>query len=107
MKFKDLSICDRMDWACRYLLIHSCAYYEMDINMISDHDYDVKLRWLCDYVKSNLQYVEQCQYKDVLLNLDPATGFDMKNYVEPSHYEYIKKITNLTISSYKIRYMIN
>lgn len=92
MKFKDLSICDKMDWACRYLLIHSFLYYEFDVNLISDSDYDKKLKWLCDYSKKHIDDINKCQYKDVLLNLDPSTGFDMKNYVEPKHYEYIKSI---------------
>lgn len=90
-----------MDWACRYLLIHSFLYYEKDDNLIKDSGYDKKLRWLCDYVKSNPTYIKKCQYKELLLNLDPSTGFDMKNYVEPSHYEYIKKIAISVLMSYQ------
>lgn len=100
MQFKDLSISERMDWACRYLLIHSFFYYDKNINLISDGQFDIKLKWLCEYVKSNPQYLEQCQYKNVLLNLDPSTGFDMRNYVEKNHYEYLKQIANNVLDLY-------
>ena len=97
-----MSICDRMDWACRYLLIHSYLYYSADVSIISDSEYDAKLKWLCDYAKKHPLEVEQCQYKDVLLNLDPSTGFDMQNYVEPKHYEYIKNIAQNVYRLYQL-----
>ena len=95
-----MSICDRMDWACRYLLIHSFLYYSADVSIISDSEYDAKLKWLCNYSQKHLAEVEQCQYKDVLLNLDPSTGFDMHNYVEPKHYEYLKQIAHNVYKQY-------
>lgn len=97
-----MSICDRMDWACRYLLIHSYLYYSADVSIISDSEYDTKLKWLCEYTKKYPLEVEQCQYKDVLLNLDPSTGFDMQNYVEPQHYEYIKNIAQNVYRLYQL-----
>ena len=102
MKFKDLSISNRMDWACRYLIIHSYLYYLYNVSIISDKDYDTKLKWLCEYVKSNPLEVDKCQYKNVLLNLDPSTGFDMQNYIEPTHYEYLKQIAQYTYQQYKL-----
>ena len=102
MKFKDLSISERMDWACRYLIIHSYLYYLYNVSIISDKDYDTKLKWLCEYVESNSSEIEKCQYKNVLLNLDPSTGFDMQNYIEPSHYEYLKQIAQYIYQQYKL-----
>lgn len=100
MKFKDMSTQDKMDFCARWLLIHSILYYSMDKNIVSDADYDTKLKWLCTYSQKHLAEVEQCRYKDVLLNLDPSTGFDMQNYVEPKHYEYLKQITHNIYKQY-------
>ena len=97
-----MSICDRMDWACRYLLIHSLAYYEFNCNMISDHDYDVKLKWLCEYVKSNPTEVDKCYYSNLLHNLDPSSGFYMKNYISDEHLQYLSKIAQYTYQQYKL-----
>ena len=81
MEKDNLSICDRLDWWARYLLIHSMLYYELSDNLISDTEYDKVLKWLCKYSQEHLEDINNCYYKELILNLDPCSGFYMNNYI--------------------------
>ena len=89
MKFKDYSIPDQMDFCARWLLIHSILYYELDKNMVSDSDYDSKLKWLCSYSLKHPTETDQCYYSNLIHKLDPCSGFYMKDYITPEHYNYL------------------
>lgn len=93
MKFKNFTIQEQTGYCARWLLIHSIAYYELDVNMVSDSNYDTKLKWLCKYSEKYKDEIDNCYYYDLIHNLDPCSGFYMKNYITQEHYEYLLHIT--------------
>lgn len=65
----------------RQLTVHSFIYYQLNKNIISDHDFD---RWSKELVELQEQYPElakQCIYHDEFKDFDGSTGFDL-----PYHY---------------------
>lgn len=71
---KDLEIADRIQKLRLCILVHSCLYYELNTNVISDKDWDV---WAKELVQLQYDYPEiskkVCRYED-FKDWDASTG---------------------------------
>ena len=59
------------------ILVHSLLYYELDINIISDHKWS---EWAAELVQLQSQYPElskQVIFADAFESFDGSTGFDL------------------------------
>lgn len=91
MTFKNMSPVEQMDYLCRYLIIHSIIYYDLDSNVISDQLYNKKSKELEKLVQTHRNSLEECYYKDCLIDFTSATGFDLKYKLTQEHREYLER----------------
>lgn len=59
------------------LLVHSCLYYEMDTNLVSDRQWDI---WAKELVQLQAQYPEisvNVIWYDAFKDWDASTGFNL------------------------------
>lgn len=84
-----LSVQERIDFLQRYIIVHSYIYYELNKNIISDREYDIKARELSAYrtdypeLWKNSEYYQQ--FGD---DYNGATGFSLYDSLN----DYQKKI---------------
>jgi len=94
MKFADLSIIDKIDWATRDIIILSVVYYELNDTIVSDIVYDKRLKYLCNLVNNNRDIIDKCYYYNVLKDIDPSTGFDLSDKLDIKHREYLTHLAS-------------
>lgn len=56
------------------ILVHSCIYYELDSNLISDKQWDEWARELVNLQKENLEESENAPWYGVFKDWDASTG---------------------------------
>jgi hypothetical protein len=104
MRFTDLSIQDQIDYACRQIIVHSIIYYDMNTNIITDKQYDAKMKYLGKLIKENQDILSQCYYYNCLKDFDPSTGFDLKYKLTDEHRKYLEHIAQNVINLYNSGY---
>lgn len=65
------TIKEKMQQRMRQILIHSCIYYEFDMNIVDDATYDKWGNELVDLIKKYPQYLKEIEF-----------GLEFKDYVE-------------------------
>ena len=60
MHFKDLAPQDKIDFAARYVIVHSIIYYNLNESVISDKKFDKKAAVLVKLMK---KYPEETERK--------------------------------------------
>lgn len=105
MKLQDLPIKDQIDWLARYVLIHSIAYYDFNYNMITDKQYDDKMKQLEQLINDNKEIaLTQCRYRNILKDFTSASGFDLKYKLTDAHREYLEHLTQNIINLTRCNY---
>lgn len=101
MTFKDFTPIEKIEFATRSVIILSIAYYDFDYNLVEDSKYDSRLKWVCDYSAKYPEVAKSCYYANVLKDIDPSTGFDLKYKLTDEHRDYLEKITIMAIKQHK------
>lgn len=87
-----LPMIERIDWLCRFVLIHSILYYDYNTNIISDKVYDEYCITLAKLIKENPLDFSKCFYYNVFKNFDGTTGFDLKSKLTKDHLEFLQNV---------------
>ena len=98
---EEMPINDQMDLLAREMIVYSIIYYDLDDNIISDKEYDTKARKLYKLCQENPDIIPQCQYKDILKDFVPDTGFDLKYKLSPEHKKYLEDLSCMILNHYK------
>lgn len=61
----------------RQILVHSCLYYEMNTNIITDYTYDMWCKELAKLQKEYPDVAKECVYQDAFDDFDGSTGFHL------------------------------
>lgn len=79
----------------RYIIVHSYIYYELDHNVISDREYDVKSKELVHYKNEFPELWKTSEYyKQFGDDYNGSTGFTLYHDLDNHQKEIIKSIVN-------------
>lgn len=106
MKFKDLNTIEQIDYICRQIIVHSIIYYDFNYNVISDKEYDNKMKILDKLIKENKDKIKECYYYKCLKDFDPSTGFDLKYKLDNKHIKYLENIAKNVIKNYNSDHIV-
>ena len=73
----DFTIKDKMDLLERSILVNAYAYYEMNGNLLSDHQYDKNALQLDALIKDHPDIFKKSKYYKYFTDFEPGTGFDL------------------------------
>lgn len=59
------------------VLVHSLVYYDLDLNLISDHQWQEWAQELVELQKANPEIADQVIFADAFRDFDASTGFDL------------------------------
>lgn len=100
MKFNDnLTVLEKVSALHRYILVHSCIYYEMDSSIIDDKQYD-KAAYLLVEMQKEVNILDT-DYGDIFTGFDGTTGFDLFSKLSDADREKIRRIAKNVLKSYK------
>lgn len=74
---KDLEVANLIQKRRLQILVHSCLYYHMDTNLISDRQYDTWARELQKLQKDHTDISEKVCWAAAFKDYDASTGFDL------------------------------
>lgn len=91
-RFKDLTPQEKIDFAARYIIIHSIIYYELDESVISDKKFDKKAATLVKLMKKYPEETENSEYYRAIYDFDGTTGFLLYGRLKKSQRRYLKRL---------------
>lgn len=84
-QFTDL---EKIQLLQRSILVNSYAYYELNENILSDHQYDMNTRQLLQLKRDNPEVYKQSRYYDYFDNFESGTGFDLSSRIKKDQRLY-------------------
>lgn len=88
-----LTIQEQIDWLQRYIIVHSYIYYELDDNVISDHEYDIRARTLVKYKNDYPElWKNSMYYKQFGDEYNGSTGFTLYHDLDERQQRIIRSI---------------
>ncbi len=97
MHFKDLTPQDKIDFAARYIIVHSIIYYNLNESVISDKKFDKKAAVLVKLMKKYPEETENSEYYRAIYDFDGSTGFHLYSRLKKSQRKYLTKIAKHVI----------
>lgn len=79
----------------RYIIMHSILYYNHDISLISDYQFDMIGKEAYEFFRSNIKDFMNSKYYYVMKEYEGGTGFFIYNTLS----EYDKKYFNRNIQT--------
>lgn len=101
MRFKDLTPEEKIDYAARFIIIHSIIYYELNESVISDKRFDKKAMALVRLMKKYPQATQNSEYYRAIYDFDGSTGFLLYGRLKKSQRKYLKQIARHVIWLYR------
>lgn len=101
MRFKDLTPREKIDYAARYIIIHSIIYYELNESVISDKKFDKKAMILVRLMRKYPKATQNSEYYRAIYDFDGSTGFLLYGRLKKSQKKYLKQIAGHIIKLYK------
>ena len=99
-RFKELSPQEKIDYAARYVIIHSIIYYELNESVISDKKFDKKSRALVRLMERYPEETENSEYYRAIYDFDGSTGFLLYGRLKKSQRKYLKHLAKHIIRLY-------
>lgn len=98
IKYRGLNPQEYIDFLQRYIIVHSYIYYELNNNVISDREYDVKSKEL---VRLKGEYPDlwkdSMYYEQFREDYSGATGFTLYHDLDDKQKAIIKSIARTII----------
>ena len=82
----------------RQILVHSCIYYRLNDNIISDHQYDMWSKELAELQAAYPDIAETVPFADEFRGFDGSSGFDL-----PIHMPYVVGTAEALLREHKNR----
>ena len=77
-RFKPTSaIIELMNRRERQILVHSYLYYELNANIVTDHEFDMWSQELADMIKQYPEDFRQTEHYSAFILFDGSTGMDL------------------------------
>lgn len=82
-----------IDFLQRFIILHSYIYYELDANIISDRQYDLKAKELVKYKNEYPDlWKTSMYYKQFGNDYNGATGFTLYHDLDENQKEIIRSL---------------
>lgn len=98
MRFKELSPQEKIDFAARYIILHSIIYYELNESVISDKKFDRKAALLVKLMNKYPEETRDSEYYRAIYDFDGSTGFLLYGRLKKSQRRYLKKIARYVVA---------
>jgi hypothetical protein len=59
------------------MLVHSCLYYRLNTNIISDHKFDSMAKELAELQLAHPSIAAECVYHEYFIEFDGSSGYDL------------------------------
>ena len=90
-----------IDFLQRYIIVHSYIYYELNNNVISDREYDLKAKELVQYKNDYPDlWKNSMYYKQFGDDYNGATGFTLFHDLTEHQKEIIRSIVRISKMNY-------
>lgn len=90
---------EKVSYLQRRVLVYSIAYYNQDVNIVSDMEYDGVSRQLARIQASlSPKEFQRTRYGYAFEDFDGSTAFDIPSKLSVEDYEYLYRITMHVIS---------
>lgn len=90
-----LSTQEYIDFLQRFIIVHSYIYYELNSNVITDKEYDIKARELVEYKNDYPELWKTSMYYEQFGDdYDGSTGFDLYHKLNEKQKQIIRSIAN-------------
>ena len=97
-----LTTYERINFLQRYIIVHSYIYYELDNNIISDKEYDVKSKELVKYKNDYPElWIRSEYYEQFGHDYNGATGFTLYHGLTENQQKIIRNIAHNILQNYK------
>lgn len=84
-----------INWLQRFIIVHSYIYYELDDNVISDREYDLKSKQLVEYKNDYPDLWKNSEYyKQFGDDYTGATGMTLYHDLDDKQKKVIQVIVN-------------
>ena len=80
----DFTIKQQMDLLERSIMVNAYCYYEMNANLLSDHQYDKNALQLDALRKEHPDIFKKSRYYRYFTDFEPGTGFDLVMKIQRS-----------------------
>lgn len=100
-KFKELTPQGKVDFAARYIIVHSIIYYELNESVISDKKFDKKAAVLVKLLNKYPEEVKNSEYYRAIYDFDGSTGFHLYSRLKKSQRKYLTQIARHVIRLYR------
>lgn len=85
MIFRDeFTVKDQIDLLERSIMVNAYCYYEMNANLLSDHQYDKNALQLDDLREAHPDIFKKSRYYRYFTDFEPGTGFDLVMKIQRS-----------------------
>lgn len=74
---KDLELAELIQQRRLQVLVHSCIYYKLNANIVSDKQFDMWSRELAALQRKYPDIASKVRYADAFEGFDGSTGFDL------------------------------
>lgn len=101
MQFSEFKPLEKIEYAERYILIHSIIYYEMNNNIISDKKFDKKARSLVKLIEKYPKSSKKSEYYPAFYDFDGSTGFHLIGRLSEEQQGYLRHIAAHVLRMYK------
>lgn len=89
-----------IDFLQRKIILNCIVYYELNMNKLSDKEYDDLSRQLVDMQKdSSIDIMHDTQYGYCMYDFDGSTGFDLYHRLNDHDKEYLMNIALLILKN--------
>ena len=65
----------------RQVMVHSCLYYRLDANIITDHQFDAIAHELAQLIVDHPETFKRSVYYEAFIDFDGSTGMDLPTYL--------------------------
>lgn len=70
-------VVEKMELLQRWIIVHSILYYEHDVSVVTDAQFDSNSRQLVELMQKHPQAVSKTKYAYCMHDFDGSTGFDL------------------------------
>lgn len=99
LKYEKLTNLEKCNFLQRKIILHSILYYELNVNIISDQQFDKMCKNLLIGIKHTKDY-KMTDYYYVFYDFDGSTGFYLYHRLDENDKEYLLNLAQCIYNLY-------